>query len=107
LGERELKEELLAQMHESRKDHHGAELGDADVPHAEGFVAREMCRLGWTEADLAERRKGDPKKVRIAWCLRQESTMTLKWIAQRLKMGKWTTVSNCLVQKRKEDEKCH
>ena len=31
--------------------------------------------------------------------------MTLKWTAQRLRMGAWTHVSNYLVQRRK-DEKC-
>jgi len=28
--------------------------------------------------------------------LRQETTMSLKWIAQRLQMGSWTYVSNLL-----------
>jgi hypothetical protein len=28
--------------------------------------------------------------------LRQETTMSLKWIAQRLHMGSWTYVSNLL-----------
>jgi len=36
-----------------------------------------------------------------AYCL-----MSLKWISQRLKMGTWTYVSNCLGQKRNENEKC-
>jgi hypothetical protein len=31
-----------------------------------------------------------------AWCLLQETTMTLKWIADRLKMGTWTHVTNRL-----------
>ena len=30
--------------------------------------------------------------------LRQQTTMTLKWIAQRLHMGSWTYVSNLLHQ---------
>jgi hypothetical protein len=64
-----------------------------------------LRRRGWTEAELEQRRKGDPEKVEMAWRLRQETTMTLKWIAQRLKMGAWTHVSNRLVQKRKENEK--
>jgi hypothetical protein len=33
------------------------------------------------------RRKSDPHKVRIAGRLRRETTMTLKWIADRLCMG--------------------
>jgi len=44
---------------------------------------------------------GDPEKVKMAWRLRHESTMTLKWIAQRLHMGSWTHVSNCLAMKAK------
>jgi len=34
--------------------------------------------------------------VRIARRLRGETTMTLKWIAQRLRMGSWTYVANNL-----------
>ena len=43
-----------------------------------------------------KRRKGDREKVKMALRLRRESIMTLKWIAQRLQMGSWTHVSNCL-----------
>ena len=55
-----------------------------------------MQRLGWSEADLANRRKGDAGKVAIARRLRRESTMTLRWIAQRLGMGSASMVSHCL-----------
>jgi len=59
-----------------------------------------MCTLiRWTETELTQRRKGDPVKVEIAWRLREETTMTLKWIAQQLQMGNWTHVSNCLVDR--------
>ena len=78
----QFKEELLAQMRERQKDHCGPELREADAQHAEGLVAQELRRLGWTEADFAQRRKGDLDKVRMARRLRQESTMTLNWIAQ-------------------------
>jgi len=106
LGDKAFKEELLAQMHEQRRDHYGPELRQADALHAEGLVQGQLRRRGWTEAELRRRRKGDPEKVKIAWCVRQQTTMTLRWIAQRLNMGTWTHVSNCLVQRRKEDEKC-
>jgi hypothetical protein len=76
------------------------------VAHAEGLVRVELRRGGWTDADLERRRKGDPEEVAIAWRLRQESAMTLKWIARCLRMEAWTHVSNCLAQKRKENEKC-
>ncbi len=34
---------------------------------------------------------------------RQEITMSLKWIAQRLQMGSWTYVSNLLDEKSRTD----
>ena len=36
------------------------------------------------------RRKGDKGKVKLARRLREQTTMTLAWIAQRLCMGSWT-----------------
>jgi hypothetical protein len=51
------------------------------------------------------RRKGDPEKVQMASELRAQTTMTLKWIAQWLKMGAWTHVSNCLVQGAQKGER--
>jgi hypothetical protein len=39
---------------------------------------------------------GDKHKVQMAGRLRRETTMTLKWIAERLAMGTWTNVSNLL-----------
>ena len=56
----------------------------------------------WKDGELSRRRKGDPAKLTIAWRLRQETTMTLKWIAERLHMGRWTYLSNCLLEKRKQ-----
>ncbi len=106
LGDPEFKAELLAQVHERRGDHYGPELREADALHAERLVGEELRRRGWTEADLTRRRKGDAEKVQIAWRLRRESTMTLKWIARRLNVGAWTHLSNRLVQMRRENEKC-
>ena len=42
---------------------------------------------GWSAQDLQGRRKGDPRKVRIAARLRRETTLTLEWIAERRCMG--------------------
>jgi hypothetical protein len=45
--------------------------------------------LGWTESDLAVRRKSDPSKLALATLLRAETTLTLKQIAEeRLQLGK-------------------
>src|SRR6266481_9052070 len=100
LGDDEFKAELLAQVREQRGNHYGEELRQADQAHAQALLEKELKQRGWTERDLVERRKADPQKLKIAWRLRQETTMTLKWIALDLHMGSWTYLSNCLVQKR-------
>ena len=73
-----------------------AEESEADLQKAERVVKEELGRLGWEEDDLGARRKGHRAKVMLARRLRQETTMSLKWIAQRLQMGSWTCVSNLL-----------
>ncbi len=63
---------------------------------AQRIVREELVRISWSEPELAGRPKGHPGKVVIARRLRQETVMSLKWIAQRLQMGSWTYVSNLL-----------
>jgi hypothetical protein len=70
------------------------------VQKAERTVQEELKRLGWPETDLRARPKGHGGKVQVARRLRQETTMSLKWIAGRLHMGSWTYVSNLLNEKR-------
>jgi hypothetical protein len=41
-------------------------------------------------------REGNQAKVKLAGRLRRETTLSLKWIAQRLPMGSWSCVSNLL-----------
>jgi hypothetical protein len=65
-------------------------------------VKDELTKLGWTESELLGRPKGDPKKLRIARVLRQETTMTLGWIAQALHMGTKTHLSHLLYWQGKE-----
>jgi hypothetical protein len=36
--------------------------------------------------------------------LRRETTMTLKWVAERLVMGSWSNVSNLLAVARKKGQ---
>jgi REP element-mobilizing transposase RayT len=103
-GSDELKAELLA--HASQRvgpQHYGTERQECAEAKAERLVQEELGRLQWTESELLGRRKGDDGKVRIAWRLRRETTMTLAWIASRLKMGTWTYVSNLLREDAQRD----
>jgi REP element-mobilizing transposase RayT len=96
-GDKQFRKELLAEMVERvGESHYGGERQESGEEKAERIVGGELKRRRWNESSLGERRKGDPEKVKIALRLRRESIMTLKWIAQRLRMGSWTNVSNCL-----------
>jgi REP element-mobilizing transposase RayT len=96
-GADEFKQELLAQTSERvGAQHYGSERQESGEAKAERLVREGLKKLRWTEAELARRGKGDPGKVGIARQLRQETTMTLAWIARRLQMGVWTHVSNLL-----------
>ena len=97
LGSNEFRRELLTQMEEKvSESHYGGERHEVAAEKAERLVQAHLKRLRWPEEELGRRRKSDPGKVRIARQLRAETTMTLKWIAARLRMGTWTHVSNLL-----------
>jgi REP element-mobilizing transposase RayT len=97
LGSEAFRQELLAAVVERvGPSHYGAERQETGLQKAERVVEKEIERLGWDENDLRARRKGHRSKVMLARRLRQETTMSLKWIAARLQMGTWTCVSNLL-----------
>jgi len=80
--------DLLAQVSElAGPEHRGEDIRQSAEEKAERLVQEELGRLGWSGQNLAGRPKGDARKVRIAARLRQETTMTLAWIARRLQMG--------------------
>ena len=84
-GEEAFRKELLGQMvGRAGENHYAEERQESDTEKARRIVAAELKRLNWTESELRRRRKGDPKKVRIARRLREKTTMTLKWIAEAL-----------------------
>ena len=102
LGDEVLKKELLAQMSEKAgESHYGEELRESAEAKAERIVAEEIKRLGWNGEELKRRRKGDHGKARLARRLRRETTVSLRWIAERLRMGSVSMVAHCL--RRQED----
>jgi len=62
-------------------NHYGSDRQETGEQKAQHIAMEEKKRLGWEETDLPVRRKGDSGKVRVARRLRQETTMSLKWIA--------------------------
>jgi putative transposase len=97
LGGQAFRKELLAQMGERRgANHYGEELRETDAELAERIVRQEMKQRGWKAEEWLHRRKGDAAKVQVARRLRAETTMTLQWIADRLKMGAPGSLANRL-----------
>ena len=80
-----MKERSLAQMGLEVGEHHGGEAKRETAEHeAKRIVGEQLDRQGWTGAQLARRRKGDPVKLALPVRLRRETTVTIGWIAKRL-----------------------
>jgi hypothetical protein len=102
-----LRQKLLPQVEGGAGSfHYGAEIQEASEAKAARIIDEELRRAVWTEADLNLRKKGDPAKVRMARRLRAETTVTLQWIAARLRMGTKGHLSHLLYwQQRAESGK--
>jgi REP element-mobilizing transposase RayT len=104
VGSEAFRKELLAQM-KAGPEHFGEEIRESEEEKAERLIKEELKVLGWRETDLEKRPKGDPAKVRIALRLRQETTMTLAWVAKRLHMGTKTHLSHLLYWRDRDKQK--
>lgn len=94
-GPEGFREELLEMIAEKQgPQQHGQELKESDAQKAERLVTEKLRKLGWTDKELKERRKGDQQKARLAAQLRKETTMNWAWITKRLAMGHWRTAAN-------------
>ena len=99
LGTEAFRQELLERGRAGAGEHQRADLRRETVAEkARRILNEELDKLGWTGAELAQRPKGDARKVRMARRLRAETSVTLKWIAEHLQMGSWTHVANRLSQ---------
>jgi len=98
LFRKELLEEMAGRL---GAEHYGEERLETELEKAERIIGQELKRRKWKEADLAKRAKGDLVKVRVAVRLREETLVTVKWIAQRLRMGTAGYVNNRLYRWRK------
>src|SRR6185369_14468686 len=107
LGSEEFRKELLAAASERvGLSHFGAGRQQTGEEKANRLVAQSLGDLGWDEKELQNRRKGDESKVAMARLLRKDTTMSLKWIANRLEMGSWTYVFNLLNAKAPQNQSC-
>lgn len=97
LGSETFREELLAAAQGKVGRQHSAEVRlESAEQKAARILGEELSRRGWTEAELRARAKGDVDKVRMAARLREETTVTLQWLAEHLAMGSAGNVTNRL-----------
>ena len=96
-GPTTFREELLELVAEQRGEHHvGDELWESAEQKAQRLLEQMLARAGWTDDDLRKHRKGDPAKVQLAARMRTETTMSWKWIAEKLRMGHWRSAANAV-----------
>jgi hypothetical protein len=88
LGSEQFRQEMLERMDGKLGESHLGELHrETAEQRANRIVGEELSRRGWTESDLATRRRSGPGKVAIALRLRNETTLPVKWIAVRGQIG--------------------
>jgi len=74
--------------------------GEAKAAHDEAAAERELKRalrvLGLKEEAVGPMPKGAPEKVVLAWWLRRRTTVSLRWVSERLGMGHYTRVTQAI-----------
>ena len=106
IGPEEFLARLLDQLDRPVSEHHHSrERTQTDEQKAEAIIRAALAKIGWGNEELKRHRKSNPHKVRLAQQLRTRTSVSLKWIAQRLEMGSWTHVSNLLQRSAQECQK--
>ncbi|MGH8023752.1 MAG: transposase [Limisphaerales bacterium] len=67
-----------------------------DEAAAELHLRKGMRMLGLNEKSLKALVKGSPEKAVLAWWLRENTTVTVRWVSERLKMGHYTRVTQAI-----------
>lgn len=96
-GQKTFRETLLEMIGEKQTEHHcGDELAESAEQKAQQLVSKMLAEAGWKEGDLQVQPKGLEWKVRLAMRLRAETTMSWKWISEKLRMGHWRSAANAV-----------
>ena len=67
------------------------------------IICEELAPLGLSPAPLVLPAGSGAARLRATRRLRQETTMSLRWIGERLGFGSWKYLSNLLAQEPKDD----
>jgi putative transposase len=101
-----LRQRLKKTMHGLRRESHSGEAKrDHGQDAAEQWLAQGLALLDLRSEDLGQMAKGAPEKVVLAGWLRQRTTVSLRWVGDRLAMGHYTNVSHGVSKLSKSDAK--
>ena len=79
LGSEQFRQELLERMDGKLGENHSGELPrETAEQKANRIVSEALSRRGWTESDLAARRRSDPDKLALAVRRRNQTTLPVK-----------------------------
>ena len=88
LGSKEFRAEMLKYIEtQTGKWHYIAELRESGQAKAERVFDEALHSEGASAHHLEIWRKGHPFKIKLAARLREQTTVTVAWIAERLNMG--------------------
>jgi len=73
-----------------------------DEAAAERWLAAGAKELGVDLGRLEELPKGAPQKLALAWWLRERTTVSLRWVSERLGMGHYTRVTQAISRMRRK-----
>ena len=79
-----------------RESHSGGARRAHGEAGAQERLADGLAALGLRPSELEEMPKGAPEKTVLAWWLRARTTVSLRWIGERLGMGHYTRVSQAV-----------
>jgi len=89
-----------------RESHSGEAKAAHDEAAGERDLKRALSVFGLSEETMKGLRKSAPEKRVLAWWLRQRTTVSLRWLGERLGMGHYTRVSQAIgMVRRNRDRK--
>jgi hypothetical protein len=108
LGSEEFKKQMLDKIDGELGEHHSGQLKrESAEAKAERIIEEELRRLKWSSADLKLRLKSHPAKLQIASRQRGETTLPIRWVAERLNLGTWKSATTRLHTWKRQREEQH
>ena len=112
LGGKEYRRRLLKILDElitdtSREAYAGEAMREHGERDAEVLIGEGLKKLGLMESELEDLPKSDPIKSVLAWYVSSKTSVSQRWIGERLDMGPRGTVSNAIWKVRRKGEGRH